>query len=91
MKPSSKKKKVYPPHQDGTKLLCSRCFNTLGDIKKYGHDEKGYWFIAPCKNCGANMKWYRRPDGKTETERQQEDETFTLTMINGELTLTLDK
>lgn len=92
MSPSNKRqKKIYPPYMDGKKLLCSRCFNPLGSIEKYGHDDKGYWFIAPCKICQAKMKWYRRPDGTAQAESPaKEDGTFGLTLVDGIPTLTLD-
>lgn len=88
MKPSNKAKKIYPAYRDGARILCSRCFGTLGNIAKYGHDDTGYWFVAPCHECGAKMKWYRLVDGQAETEAQTvEDGAFGLTMIDGELTM----
>ena len=87
MKPS-KDKKVYPAYQNGAQILCSRCFGRLDTITKYGHDDTGYWFIAPCKECGAKMKWYRLANGEAETEAAaKEDGTFGLAMIDGELTM----
>ena len=86
----AKQKKIYAPYRDGKGLLCSCCFDTLGDIIKYGHDDGGYWFIAPCKSCGAKMKWYRGKDGKPLVEAEEkEDAAFGLSMVDGELTLVL--
>ena len=88
MKRSNKDKKIHPAYQDGIHLLCSRCFGSLGEIIKYGHDNQGYWFIAPCKECGTKMKWYRTADGKTKTDAiPTEDGTFGLTLMDGELTM----
>ncbi|MEG0997942.1 MAG: hypothetical protein RSF13_02770 [Clostridiales bacterium] len=88
MKPLNKQKKIYPAFQDGKKLLCSLCFSKLGTIEKYGHDDTGYWFIACCEQCGGKMRWYRTNSGKTIVEeKEKEDGTFDLIMIDGELTM----
>lgn len=88
MKPSNRKKKIHPAYCVGNRILCSRCFGTLGAIIQYGHDEKGYWFVASCKECGAKMKWYRTAGGTPKTEEAPtEDGTFGLTMVDGELTM----
>ncbi len=91
MRSANKRSPIYAPYQDGQRLLCSRCFNPLGSIEKYGHDSRGYWFIAPCRTCAAKMKWYRKEDGTTELPTtEQEDGAFRLTLIDGELTLTYE-
>lgn len=67
-------KQIYPPFTDKDRILCSRCFGSLADIEKYGCDDTGYWFIAPCKQCGAKMKWYRDNNGETRTDNDADDE-----------------
>lgn len=92
MKQSANNKKIYAPYVDGKRILCSRCFDSLADIVKYGHDDEGYWFIAPCRSCKAKMKWYRTKNGMPQVKTEQkEDATFGLSMVDGELTLVTEE
>lgn len=83
-------KSIYAPFIDGNTLLCSRCFSQIGEIEKYGCDEKGIWFIAPCSTCGAKMRWYRDNNGKPRAEEKassEENNAFSFHMENGEVTM----
>ena len=83
-------KPVYSPFIDKNTVLCSRCFAALGDIEKYGCDEKGIWFFAPCSQCGAKMRWYRQNDGTPTAEKETDaptENTFSFHLENGEITM----
>ncbi|HMM07402.1 MAG TPA: hypothetical protein PKD52_12190 [Clostridiales bacterium] len=67
-------KHIYPPFMDKDSILCSRCFGPLAAIEQYGSGDKGYWFIAPCKQCGAKIKWYRDNNGETRADGDAENE-----------------
>ena len=67
-------KHIYPPFMDKDSLLCSRCFGSLAAIEQYGSCDMGYWFIAPCKQCGAKIKWYRDNNGETRADRGADNE-----------------
>lgn len=79
--------KIFAGLEKDGGICCSRCFHTLGEISRYGLDEKGYWFVAPCVRCGALMKWYRGKDGETMTEEENEDNAMTISFRNGEAVL----
>ena len=84
-------KPIYAPFIEDQTILCSRCFSQLGEIEKYGCDEKGFWFIASCRSCGQTMRWYRRPAGTAkapESEKKVEEENaFSFHMENGEIVM----
>jgi len=77
--------KAYAGLEKEGEIYCSRCFDRLGEICRYGVDERGFWFVAPCRRCGAWMKWYRDRDGKTSVE--EEDAGFVVAFENGEAVL----
>ncbi len=81
--------KSYAGLQKGKEIRCSRCFDRPGEICRYGCDEQGFWFIAPCKSCGAWIKWYRSPEGETFVEK--EETSFIVDFVDGEAVLSLAK
>ena len=84
-------KPIYAQYNEDRTILCSRCFSQLGEIEKYGCDEKGFWFIASCRSCGQKMRWYRQSDGTAkapESEPKAEEENaFSFHMENGEIVM----
>lgn len=84
-------KPIYAPFIENQTILCSRCFSQLGEIEKYGCDEKGFWFIASCRSCGQKMRWYRDTNGiakaEKSTEKNNEENAFSFHMENGEIVM----
>lgn len=82
-------KHIYPPFMDKDTILCSRCFGPLGTIEQYGSNDTGFWFIAPCKQCGSKIKWYRDNDGKTraDSDADNEENTFSFCMEGDEIVM----
>ena len=83
-------KPIYAPFVDKGAVLCSRCFSQLGEIEKYGCDEKGTWFMASCRSCKSKMRWYRNADGTaegTEKEKETNENSFSFHMENGEIVM----
>ena len=83
-------KKIHAPFiGNGNKVLCSRCFSPLKEIEKYGCDEEGFWFIAPCSRCGAKMRWYRQKDGTAYAEEtaSETENSFSFDLENGEIVM----
>ena len=85
-------KPFYAPFIENQTILCSRCFSQLGEIEKYGCDEKGFWFIASCRGCGQKMRWYRDADGiakapENEKKAEEEENAFSFHMENGEIVM----
>lgn len=82
-------KQIYTAFSGNHKLLCSRCFGSLGEISKYGCDDQGYWFIAPCKQCGAKIKWYRDNDGQplVEAAPESEENAFSFALEGDEIVM----
>ena len=82
-------KPIYAPLIDNGAVLCSRCFSRLGDIEKYGCDEKGTWFMASCRSCKSKMRWYRNADGTATgiDQAESEENSFSFHMENGEIVM----
>lgn len=87
-------KPIYTPFIEGQTILCSRCFSQLGEIEKYGCDEKGFWFIASCRSCKQKMRWYRQANGEgkaaeapNEPKASEEENAFSFHLENGEIVM----
>ena len=77
--------KIYPALISNGKILCNRCLNKPGEIRKYGLDEQGYWFIADCSVCGGAIRWYRSREGTLFAEEIPRREPGFVVEIDGDV------